>query len=100
LLARELRKRTAAVRFFRWLRSPDGRTFAALFLWVVTGANLSWCALDVRLRYEKVVEVQALRMRCEASGGFFGAVDGSTAYCLEPSGGIKADVRVFERETR
>lgn len=86
--------------FFRWLRSPDGRTFAALFCWVFTGANLAWCALDVRLRYEKVVEVQALRMRCEASGGFFGAVDGNTAYCIDPSGETKAEARAFELETR
>jgi hypothetical protein len=57
--------------------------------------NLAWCALDVRQRYDTVVEIQALRMRCEASGGFFGIVGENEAHCLHAS-----DTRAFERVTR
>jgi hypothetical protein len=39
-------------------------------------------------------------MRCEASGAFFGAVDGNAAYCIEPSGKTNAEARAFERESR
>jgi len=83
------------VRFFRWLKTPDGRAFAAVLAWVLTGMNVAWCALDVRQRYDVVVGIQALRMRCEASGGFFGTVGENEAHCLHAN-----DARASERETR
>ena len=69
----------------RWLRSADGRAYTAPFVWVVAVMNLLWIASDVRRRYDTVSNVQALRMKCEASGGFYGAVGKNLAHCIARS---------------
>ena len=62
------------MRFVRWFRSPVGRAYGALFLWVLAAANVAWCTLDVRRRYDAVVEAQTFRMQCQVNGGSYGAI--------------------------
>lgn len=65
------------MKIIRWMRSPAARPYTAVFLWVITAANVAWCTLDVRRRYDAVVQSQTFRMQCQVNGGSYGAIGDS-----------------------
>ena len=70
-------------KFVRWVRSPHGQTTGAAFMWWMTAANILWCVERLHQRYDEISQIQAIRIACEARGGFYGATDGTEARCLE-----------------
>ena len=70
------------MKIVRWLRSPEARPYWALFLWMMTAANLAWITLDLTRRYDMIVEGQTLRIQCQVNGGWYGAMNDETTGCF------------------
>ena len=83
------------MRFFRWLRSPEGRPTRTRLLWSITVMNLILFAHWVRERFDAIAEAQSLRLGCEVNGGYYGAVGNGATRCLTPK-----RARASEDETR
>jgi hypothetical protein len=78
------------VRFLRFRRTPEARLYWAPILWVITAANVAWGTLDVRRRYDAVVEAQTFRMQCQVSGGSYGAIGETATGCYRRAGEAEA----------
>jgi hypothetical protein len=71
------------VTFSAWARSSrGGQTVVTFVVWWIAVDNIYRCLTDLHQRHVEVTTIQAIRMACEARGGFYGALSGGKERCF------------------